>query len=40
MLGMCTGAPAPQKNELDYIADRSYEMADAMLIAREKGTAS
>ena len=35
MGGMCTGAPLPQKNELDLIARRSYEMADAMMRARE-----
>lgn len=35
MSGMCTGSPAPQKNELDYLAVRSYEMADAMLKARQ-----
>lgn len=33
MGGMCTGAPIPQKGELDRIAERSYEMADAMLNA-------
>lgn len=35
MGGMCMGAPIPQKNELDLIARRSYEMADAMMRARE-----
>ena len=35
MGGMCTGSPAPQKNEIDYLATRSYEMADAMLKARQ-----
>ena len=34
MCGMCFGAPIPQKNELEVIAKRSYEMADAMLEAR------
>lgn len=34
--GMCMGAPAPQKNEIDYLAKRSYEIADAMLKAREQ----
>ena len=36
MNGMCFGAPIPQKNELETIAKRSYEMADAMLKAREQ----
>jgi hypothetical protein len=35
MQGMCVGAPVPQKGELKLIATRSYEMADAMLKARE-----
>jgi hypothetical protein len=35
MNGMCFGAPIPQKSELEAIAKRSYEMADAMLKARE-----
>ena len=35
MNGMCFGAPIPQKSELKMIADRSYEMADAMMKARE-----
>ena len=34
MGGMCFGAPIPQKSELEAIAKRSYEMADAMLKAR------
>ncbi len=36
MQGMCVGAPVPQKSELKLIATRSYEMADAMLKAREQ----
>jgi hypothetical protein len=36
MNGMCFGAPIPQKSELEAIAKRSYEMADAMLKAREQ----
>jgi hypothetical protein len=36
MNGMCFGAPIPQKSELEAIAKRSYEMADAMLAAREE----
>ena len=36
MGGMCMGAPIPQKNELTQIANRSYEMADAMLKERSK----
>ena len=35
MQGMCVGAPVPQKGELKLIATRSYEMADAMLEARQ-----
>jgi hypothetical protein len=35
MQGMCVGAPVPQKGEIKLIATRSYEMADAMLEARE-----
>lgn len=35
MNGMCFGPPIPQKGELERIANRSYEMADAMLKARE-----
>lgn len=35
MQGMCVGAPVLQKGELKLIATRSYEMADAMLEARD-----
>jgi hypothetical protein len=37
MGGMCSEGPAPRKEELDYLATRSYQMADAMLRARATG---
>jgi hypothetical protein len=35
MMGMCFGAPIPQKSEVKQIVERSYQVADAMLKARQ-----
>ena len=37
MGGICTEGPLPKRDEIDYLAERSYQIADAMLRARATG---